>query len=182
MPLWTGSGTRYARHRLMSSQVRLAVAARSLWLAEPLGVTTQWILDAGAGHLPGSIGVVFELQSGARGDGFFVAELVPGGSASESTQVAVGDRLLRVDGTPIGVSSGISAAILFQMRIATQRCHPIKNTCCTARDKQKSHFPSTHHAPRTFSQCCSTAEFAGGQAPWSSCTWRTQRASQSSCA
>ena len=99
-------------------------AARCLWLAKSPKLRTLWkdgaeqvcgecvrielILRSVAGHVPGSIGVVFELQSGARGEGFLVAELVPGGSAERSTKVAVGDRLLRVDGTPIGASPGIS--------------------------------------------------------------------------
>lgn len=59
-----------------------------------------------AEHVPGSIGVVFELKKCARGEGFFVQEVMPYGAAAASGQVAAGDRLLQVDGTPIGTSSG----------------------------------------------------------------------------
>lgn len=59
-----------------------------------------------AEKVPGSIGVVFELKRGARGEGFFVQEVMPDGAAAANGEVASGDRLLQVDGTPIGTSSG----------------------------------------------------------------------------
>lgn len=56
--------------------------------------------------------MVFELRKGARGDGFFVQKVLTGGAAADSGQIAEGDRLLQVDGTPIGTSSGTSGHLL----------------------------------------------------------------------
>lgn len=118
-------------------------------------------------HVQGSIGVVFELRKGARGDGFFVQKVLSGGAAADSGQVAEGDRLLQVDGTPIGTSSGTSGRLL--------RCRLLALTLLSNAAQLRSMM-------HTDVQFCYTAESEGPQAHRWICISKMKTASRKLCA